>query len=125
MWLALLALAAGLFLGRQRLARWLLPAPTPRAAKLQPAAQAQQRYAAGLQAYAIKRYPAAMAAFEEALRLDPDLAGAHRALGILFAREHAASRALWHYQRYVRLAPQAPDAAAVRELIVQYQKNAP
>jgi tetratricopeptide (TPR) repeat protein len=116
-----LGIGGGLYALRFHLAHWLLPPPPPlRVAPLSASAQAQQAYTKGLKAYGERRFTAAAACFEAALRLDPQMGEAHRSLGILYAHEHAAARAAWHYQRYLDLVPEASDAAAVRKFLADY-----
>jgi tetratricopeptide (TPR) repeat protein len=61
-------------------------------------------------------WDAAVDAYESALRRRPRMAAAHRRLApILGERRHDMPAALYHYRRYLELAPDAPDADAVRE----------
>ena len=118
--LALVALAALLFWQRQPLSRLLLPLPAPPApAAAAPPVRAQQQHTLGLGFYHQGQLGAAAMAFEAALRLDPQLAEAHRSLGIVYARQQQRRRALWHYRRYLEMLPQAADAAAVQQLLRQ------
>lgn len=65
----------------------------------------------------------ARAALEEALRLDPDQAGAHRDLGLLSHRLNDKAAACAHFRRYLELAPQAEDAGKIRDYIVELQQT--
>lgn len=61
-------------------------------------------------------WDAAVDAYESALRRRPRMAAAHRRLApILGERKKDLPGALYHYCRYLELAPDAPDAEAVRE----------
>ncbi len=55
------------------------------------------------------------------LRADPTAAACHRGLAEVFRREDSATEARAHYQRYLELAPDAPDAALVRSLVRQLE----
>ncbi len=61
----------------------------------------------------------ALAAADLALVLVPDSADELRVRGLLYERLDCAPAALADFRRYLELAPQAPDAAAIRERIVQ------
>ena len=51
------------------------------------------------------------------LALNPKLAKCHRLLGVLYAQTDQVKRSIEHYRRYLKLAPDAPDAERVREII--------
>lgn len=65
----------------------------------------------------------AIAAYREALRLDPSLAAAERGLGISFATKQAAKDAVRHYKRYLQLSPDAKDAGEVRRIIREFERR--
>ena len=73
------------------------------------------------QAYAAKEaqdIDRAIVLCEQALARHPDLASAHRELGLMldnYRQDYVA--ALYHYQRYLQLRPAAQDRAGVEELI--------
>lgn len=54
---------------------------------------------------------------EACLKADPTVAACHRGLAELHRRAEARGPARAHYQRYLELAPDAPDAALVRSLL--------
>lgn len=54
---------------------------------------------------------------EACLKADPNIAACHRGLAELHRRAEARGPARAHYQRYLELAPEAPDAALVRSLL--------
>jgi tetratricopeptide repeat protein len=61
----------------------------------------------------------AMAAFQEALRLDPHLAGAHRGMGMAYVLEGKNAEAKTEYRRYLQLAPDAPDREQIQRLLAR------
>ena len=67
---------------------------------------------------------AAIAAYSEALELDPELASAERGLGISHAAMERDAKAVEHYRRYLELEPDADDADEVRKIIAAYEKAA-
>jgi predicted Zn-dependent protease len=64
----------------------------------------------------------AKAAIEEALRLSPDLADAHRELGLFAHRHNNPAAACSHFKRYLELAPKADDAPRIHDYILEYQR---
>ena len=54
---------------------------------------------------------------EACLKADPSVAACHRGLAELHRRAEARVPARSHYQRYLELAPDAPDAPLVRSLL--------
>jgi len=46
-----------------------------------------------------------------------EYAACHRQLGVLYASKEDTKAAIMHYERYIELEPNAPDAARVRQLI--------
>jgi tetratricopeptide (TPR) repeat protein len=55
--------------------------------------------------------------YEAALVADPKLADAHYELGVLYAEKLSEPiSALYHLDRYLKLAPQSPNASAARDL---------
>jgi hypothetical protein len=64
--------------------------------------------------------------FEALLRKNPDYAPAHYGLAVLLDDERGDRRlAADHYRRYLALAPQAPDAAQVRQWLQQAERAGP
>jgi tetratricopeptide (TPR) repeat protein len=73
--------------------------------------------ARGTQLYLAGSFKDAVAAYRQALAIDGGYAPAHRALGIAYQRMGLASLAIASLRRYLALAPQAGDAAAIEARI--------
>ena len=71
----------------------------------------------GVQSWNRGNAEAASVAFARAVELDPKLPDAHRQLGYCQVNLGQLDKAVSELQRYLELAPQAPDAAEVKELI--------
>ncbi len=64
-------------------------------------------------------YPGAIDAFEKALEVNPHSASAHFELGWLFdQKEPDPAAAIYHYQQFLTLRPNAPNAEFVRQHIL-------
>ena len=70
-----------------------------------------------------KKTKAAIDSYQEALKLDPELASAHKGLGSVLLREKKTEQALKHYRRYVELEPEADDAEAVRAILDKHTND--
>ena len=57
------------------------------------------------------------------VELNPWSAACHRNLGVLFARIDDTKKAIQHYRSYVELAPHAPDAPRVRQMISDSERK--
>ena len=69
------------------------------------------RYAAGLELANAGKIQQAIAAFEDALRIRPDLAEAHNNLGVVLSQiPGRQSDAIAHFREAVRLRPDYDDA---------------
>lgn len=66
---------------------------------------------------------AAIAAYERALAVAPELGGAERGLAIAYTKKGDKKSAVAHYRRYLELEPDAKDAAEVRKIIRSYEKR--
>ena len=66
----------------------------------------------------------AIGKYEEALKLDPALARAHREMGVVLATIKKDEQAVEHYREYMRLAPDAEDAAKVKQIIADWETAA-
>jgi tetratricopeptide (TPR) repeat protein len=64
----------------------------------------------------------ALKAYGHALELDPTLASAERGLAIAHASKDDVEQAVEHYEKYLKLAPNATDAADVRKILENYRK---
>ena len=62
----------------------------------------------------------AIEAYRKALTFDPELASAHKGLGSVLMREKEVKSAIKHYETYLKLKPEAPDADAVRAILDKY-----
>ena len=67
-----------------------------------------------------KKTEAAIDSYQEALKLDPALASAHKGLGSVLLREKKVEKALEHYRKYIELEPKADDAEAVRAILEKH-----
>lgn len=65
---------------------------------------------------------AAIAAYEEALALEPTLASAERGIAIVYAAKDDDANAVAHYKRYLELSPDAKDAAEVEAIIERWER---
>jgi len=65
---------------------------------------------------------AAIAAYERALELVPDLASAEKGLAIAHAAKDRDDVAVAHYRRYLELAPDADDADEVQKIIRDWER---
>ncbi len=48
---------------------------------------------------------------------NPGMAGVHKNLGLIFLQENDFNNASQHFREYLRLAPMAPDAAAIQSIL--------
>lgn len=65
----------------------------------------------------------ALADYRRALELDPGLAGAWRGLGLLLERQGDRAEARQAFQRYMELAPDAPDRDHVRATLERVERQ--
>ena len=63
----------------------------------------------------------AIAAYEEAIRLDPGYADPYRAIGILRYESGDKEKARAAFRRYLELKPEAPDAQQVRDYLLELE----
>jgi regulator of sirC expression with transglutaminase-like and TPR domain len=71
-----------------------------------------------------KNYPAALAAIELQLVLDPDDPTELRDRGILFARLHRYDRAIADLEAYLERSPDAADVKQIRDKVLWYLREA-
>jgi hypothetical protein len=84
--------------------------------KVQMAAEAYQRGNAKLLSGAL---PEAIAAFSEAIKLNPKDAQSQRGLGLAYAQSGKAPLAVRHLKLYLKAAPGAPDRALIEKRVEQ------
>ena len=89
--------------------------PNPRAAMQRALAVSQVRH--GEAALEQGRADEALGSFRAALENEPTLAAAFRGMGMAYAMQGQDAQALQSYDRYLRLAPGAADAAEIRQSI--------
>jgi tetratricopeptide (TPR) repeat protein len=92
------------------------PAAQPATNRTQEAAEAYQRGNAKLLNGAL---PEAIAAFSEALKLNPKDAQSQRGLGMAYAQSGNATQAVRHFKLYLKASPSAPDRALIEKRIDQ------
>jgi tetratricopeptide (TPR) repeat protein len=74
-----------------------------------------------IQAYQ-KKWNPAIAAYKKCLELQPDHAYAHYYLALAYNQVNRKDLTIDHLQKFLHLAPNAPEAAQVRKLLNQLQK---
>ena len=101
------------------------PKPTVVAAKpkppvdKKPTGSAEQLYKKATELYLAGNFAAAEAAYKQALAIDRGYAPALRGLGFLYQRTGDPAKAIDALRRYLKLNPNAGDAAAVRKRLDQ------
>ncbi len=65
----------------------------------------------------------AVGKLEQALKDNPRLADAHKVLGICYAKLQEPDKAAPHYEQYLKLKPNSPDAAMVRKILADYYRS--
>ncbi len=79
------------------------------------AAAAKSRFEEGMRLFVSGKPAEAEREFRSAVAADPTFAPAHRGLGLLYQRSSKKILAIKHLRTYLKLAPLAPDAAALRK----------
>lgn len=69
------------------------------------------------------RVAEAIANYQKAIKLKPNLPTAHRSLGVAYTRIGQIEKAAKEYETYLKLQPDAPDASQVRQILDQYYKS--
>ena len=92
------------------------PGALPAVNRTQEAAEDYQRGNAKLLNGAL---PEAIAAFSEALKLNPKDAQSQRGLGMAYAQSGNATQAVRHFKLYLKASPSAPDRALIEKRIDQ------
>lgn len=88
-----------------------------------PRAKAEQRLADGNRFYEEQRFDDALGAYREALLRDESFAAAHRAKASVLAKQKRHAEAADAYRDYLRAAPAAVDASAIREILSRYERQ--
>jgi len=86
--------------------------------------KARKLVAAGQTQFDSNNYPAAIDSFEQALKVDPSYAKAHRSLGIAYASAKQPEKAVDHYRLYLAMEPNAPDAGEVKKIVTDWDSKA-
>ncbi|MHB8419888.1 MAG: FHA domain-containing protein [Myxococcales bacterium] len=68
-------------------------------------------------------YAGAVGKLQKALGSEPNMAEAHKALGICFAKLREFDKGAAHYEQYLKLKPNASDAPQVRKMLADYYKS--
>jgi tetratricopeptide (TPR) repeat protein len=84
---------------------------------------ASHYYSLGARLCKNKDYEAGAAAFGTALEIDPALARAERSLAACLEGQGQTADAIKHLERYLELAPEAPDAKNVAQKIEYLKKS--
>ena len=95
------------------------PAAKKETPKVSNAAKAKEHYLAGNKLVMGRQFAQAVKEYREAIKLNPRLASAYRGLGVAYASLGNRDQAIKNYKKYLELAPNAPDAAQVRQIIGQ------
>jgi pSer/pThr/pTyr-binding forkhead associated (FHA) protein/outer membrane protein assembly factor BamD (BamD/ComL family) len=95
--------------------------PSPLAAPSQDEASAA--YKAGATALKSGQLQKAVDQLSRCIKIDKRYALCHRAMGIAYARMRNGPKAYRYYKQYIKLAPNADDAAQVRQYLQQYEQN--
>jgi len=82
-------------------------------------------YSVGARWFADDRLDDAVAAFREAVAIDPDRADARRSLGAALDRLGRPAEAAEHFRRYLELRPDAADADRIRRQLDAYAARHP
>lgn len=69
-----------------------------------------------------KKLEQAVAAYKKALSLNPKLALAHLRLAVAYAKTEEKAEAVKHYEKFVEIDPQAPQAKEVKKIIEDWYK---
>jgi tetratricopeptide (TPR) repeat protein len=87
-----------------------------RAAEMAPD-QFHPHYQLGLAHAALEQWEQAAAAFEKATTINPSFAYAHYHAGLMYSRQRQLDKMATHLEYFLKLAPEAPERAAVTSLM--------
>jgi tetratricopeptide (TPR) repeat protein len=96
-----------------------VPPPAPRKPPVRKSPAAAEHAALGDKALRAFNTSAARTAFETALKEDPSLPAAHRGLGMVYVLLGKNDEAKAEYEKYLQLAPDAPDADQIKRLLAR------
>jgi len=85
--------------------------------------KSKQQYKQGNRLILEDKFKEALSIMETLAKEHPDFPGAHRGMAICYARLGKADPAVRAYKRYIELAPSAPDANKVREIVQVYERK--
>jgi len=91
-------------------------------AEIDPGKAAVMFFNAGVKAWNENRGKEAVTAYKKSLEVDPSYAQAHRELGRALMAQQDFKGALEHFQEYLKLQPQAPDAKEIQDSIALLKK---
>lgn len=83
----------------------------------------EAHYLAGKSCINSMDYNGAIAEFEKALEVNPNSAAAHFQLGWLYEREPDPAAAIYHYQEYLKLRPNADNAEVIKQHITNCKQD--
>jgi len=95
------------------------PAPQPQGGDSDGGATAGELFKKGTELTIAGNFDGAETAFRQALKVDRRYAPAYRGLGIVYQRTGAKEKALDAFRKYLKLLPQASDAASIQARIEQ------
>ena len=99
------------------------PQPARPAAKSDHKVRAAQAYEAAIGLIGSSDFVGALAKLKQALELEPSMADAQKAMGICYAKLQEPEQGATHYEQYLKLQPNAPDAPAVRRMLADYYRS--
>jgi tetratricopeptide (TPR) repeat protein len=95
------------------------PRDPPAAKAPEPKRSAAELYAEGADLFVRGKHAEAKDRFKQAIDVDPGHAPAYRGLGLVYQAQGKKDKAKAAFEKYLRLAPNAADAAAIRQRIAK------
>ncbi|MHB1844579.1 MAG: FHA domain-containing protein [Deltaproteobacteria bacterium] len=86
-------------------------------------AQAMDAYNEALQLISAKDFAGALSQLHKTVEILPGFADAHKAMGICYAKMSEPDKGAVHYEQYLKLKPNAPDAPQVRQMLSSYYQS--